>query len=1152
MSELSHKLSHKLSTEPILQSYFQQNNVLAKHQIGSYNDYVDNVIPNILNQYSPIEVDFDNENSNIKKISLTLLIDTLTYEDSKYNENNGVEKDLSPDIAILRNYSYISSMFIDMVVTTEIKENDNYIILPDKVLKNVFIGNIPVMVGSKHCMNVKNNIAQKCKYDIGGYFIINGNEKVIISQERIANNIIQVFKSKNVKFSYVSEIRSINENTFCIPKLTSIKITNNNDIFDNKIYINISNIKAPIPIFVIFKLFGCLTDKEILYNIIDNSGTELDSLMTKILLPSFDNSKDIRNENDSYNVLFDNLNVNLKVLSSEKKIEYINENIINNILPHIETREKKVLYLGLMINKLIKCVLNIDNVADRDSYIHKRVETPGLLLGNITYLCYNKIFKDCKKSIQNIFSTTIFVEKSDIIDGTNLHKLFKPIYLETTLKSSLATGNWGIRNNTQNNKSGVSQVLNRLTYASNISHLRRVSSGGDVTGKLIPPRKLHATSWGYICPSETPEGQAIGLVKNLSNSCEITHQYSSEPVRNIIKDYIIYIDDIDLFEYDKNSNIKVLVNGDWIGFTENIDLLMNILETNRDNGRINIYISYYIDYINSILYIYTDRGRCIRPLLKLDKFNKLIYDKNIQKSIINGDLKWDDLLLNIGNYIKIIDYIDIYEINNKIVCCDVNKLKEKKYTHCEISPTLILGILASCIPFANHNQAPRNTYQSAMGKQSIGVHTTNFRNRFDTFSHTLNYSQKSLISTKFMEYSNTNSLPNGMNVVVAIATYGGYNQEDSIILNRGSIDRGLFTSTFYRSYKEEENKNQLTGEEDKICKPDKDNILFPKNCNYEKLQENGFVKENTYVDDNDIIIGKVIPIKHSDYKYKDTSISIKNNEKGYIDKNYVSTNGDGFKFCKVRVRNMKIPEIGDKFSSRHGQKGTVGMIYEQCDMPFSKDGIVPDIIINPHAIPSRMTIAQLFECIIGKVCSITGRKGDGTVFKNINIENISNMLEESNFEKYGNETLYNGMNGEQIKTHIFMGPTYYQRLKHMSGDKVHSRASGPIVSMTRQPSEGRASHGGLRFGEMERDCMISHGASNFLQERLMTLSDKFQCYICNECGIISTAIPSNNEYECKKCKNYLNFSKIYIPYSCKLLFQELQSMSILPRFKVKY
>ena len=342
-------------------------------------------------------------------------------------------------------------------------------------------------------------------------------------------------------------------------------------------------------------------------------------------------------------------------------------------------------------------------------------------------------------------------------------------------------------------------------------------------------------------------------------------------------------------------------------------------------------------------------------------------------------------------------------------------------------------------------------------------------------------------------------------------------------------------------------KNQLTGEEDIFCKPDISTVMFPKPCNYEKLMENGFVKENTFVDANDILIGKVMPTKHDKYEFRDNSINIKQHESGYVDSNYIDKNGDGYKFCKVKIRKTKTPTIGDKFSSRHGQKGTVGMIYDQIDMPFTKQGIVPDIIINPHAIPSRMTIAQLMECLLGKVCCETGHIGDATAFDGVTLDQITKKLTNLKFDKYGNEVLYNGMNGEQMKVDIFMGPTYYQRLKHMSEDKIHSRSSGLVVTMTRQPAEGRSSGGGLRFGEMERDCMIASGASHFLKERLCDVSDKFMCYTCKICGMIAVS-NKNKTYECKACNNYSSFTKIFIPYSCKLLFQELNTMSMGARF----
>ena len=1143
----------ELSTEPIIQTYFDQKNILAKHQLESFNDYIENILPNILNQYTPIVVESDDNDDDIsiKNIKLHLLIDTLNIEDCLYCENNGVKNILYPDIANRRNYSYMSNILIDILVEINIFDGSKNIIrLPSKILNKIIIGKIPIMVGSKYCMSTKYKKSLKCKYDIGGYFIINGNEKVVISQEKISPNIVQVFESKKDKFALNVEVRSINENLFSIPKCISIKITNNIDIYNNELCINIPNIPNNIPVFVIFKLLGCITDKEILYNIIDNSIPDIDEKMTNILIPSFEKCIDIKNELDAYRYLINNMNI-YQNITEEKKIEYINKNVINNILPHITNKNSKILYLGYMINKLLKCYFKLDNLSDRDSYIHKRIETPGVLIGNITYICYNKIFKDAVVLIKNeimkkkINNDIDYI--SNVINNSNIIRIIKPLYLETTLKSSLATGNWGIKNNLSNNKSGVSQVLNRLTFSSSLSHLRRISTSGDVTGKLIPPRKLHNSSWGYICPSETPEGQSIGLVKNLSNSCEITHQFNSDIIRHYIKDDITSIVDINIFKYDKIKNTKIFINGDWFGYTNKYKNILKKLKDYRKKCIINIYTSIYMDYKNNIIYIHTDRGRCIRPLLKI-KNKKLLYDKIIMNKLNNKIYKWNDLCIENDNTKCIIEYIDIYEINNILLCNKIDELKNKNYDYCEISPSLILGLMASCIPFANHNQAPRNTYQSAMGKQAIGINTLNINDRYDTFTHMLHYPQKPIITTKYMKYFNTEKLPNGTNIVVAIMTYTGYNQEDSVLISRGAIERGLFNSTYYRTYKEEENKNQLTGEEDIFCKPDTNQTLFPKNSNYDKLSKSGFIPENTYVDGNDIIIGKIIPTKHNIYKYKDTSISMKNNDSGYIDKNYIDTNGNGFKFCKVRIRNTKIPEIGDKFSSRHGQKGTIGMILEQCDMPYTKDGIMPDIIINPHAIPSRMTIAQLLECLLGKSCVMKGYNGDSTAFEDKNIKNISSILEDIGFEGKSNEVMYSGINGEQLHTSIFIGPTYYQRLKHMSSDKIHSRASGPIVSMTRQPSEGRSSYGGLRFGEMERDCMISHGATNFLQERFMKVSDEFTCYICNICNMTCVSITYNSEYYCINCNNYLNFTKINIPYSCKLLFQELQSMSIVPRY----
>jgi len=476
-----------------------------------------------------------------------------------------------------------------------------------------------------------------------------------------------------------------------------------------------------------------------------------------------------------------------------------------------------------------------------------------------------------------------------------------------------------------------------------------------------------------------------------------------------------------------------------------------------------------------------------------------------------------------------------------------------------MDPSLMLGAMAGCIPFSDHNQAPRNTYQAAMGKQAVGLYATNFRHRYDTMAFVLNYPQRPLVSTHVAGLINSNHALSGINAIVAIATYTGFNQEDAVILNQSAVERGMFGATFYRTFREQNNKNHSSGEEEFFCRPDaytgageKGKRGGLKLHNYAKLGDDGFVPENTFVQAGDVIVGKVMPQKiGSTVHHKDTSLVLKNNEKGFVDRNsygnryFINVNGEGYTFSKTRIRTERVPTIGDKFSSRHGQKGTMGMMYAQQDMPFTSEGLVPDIIINPNAIPSRMTIGQLMECIMGKACCGVGAFGDATPFTGVTVDDIAKQLAACGMEERGNEVMYNSRTGDQIQTAIFVGPTYYQRLKHMVDDKIHSRSNnGPVVMLTRQPAEGRARDGGLRLGEMEIECNWAHGIMHFLKERFMECSDNYRVFVCKKCGMMSVVNPEHNIYSCKACNNTTNFAEIRIPYACKLLFQEIQAMGI--------
>jgi DNA-directed RNA polymerase II subunit RPB2 len=487
--------------------------------------------------------------------------------------------------------------------------------------------------------------------------------------------------------------------------------------------------------------------------------------------------------------------------------------------------------------------------------------------------------------------------------------------------------------------------------------------------------------------------------------------------------------------------------------------------------------------------------------------------------------------------------------------------------------------MGSNIPFPDHNQAPRNAYQSAMGKQAMGLYSLNFRERMDTMSNILWYSNTPLASPYMSKFFRSQEMPSGYNIVVAIMTYGGYNQEDSVMINRASLDRGLFRSEFYRTYKDEEKKNQASGEEERFCRPDPHSTRQMKRANYGKLGPDGIVPENVFVDQDDVLIGKVAPIrlrgadgaamagiKHSSLqamssvaaadavdaaggkRFRDSSKLMRANESGYVDRIYRGRNGEGYSFIKIRIREERVPEIGDKFASRHGQKGTCGLILEPEDMPQTASGIVPDIIINPHCIPSRMTIAHLMETLLGRAGCELGFLGDATPFNAaMTVEKLGHILQKSGVEPYSNEVLYCGYTGKQMLTNIFMGPIFYQRLKHMVSDKIHSRSTGPLVNLTRQPAEGRARDGGLRFGEMERDCMIAHGTASFLKERMLEASDNFEVHVCKGCGLIGIANRMRDFWHCTGCGNKTEFSQVRLPYAYKLFLQELESMSISSR-----
>jgi DNA-directed RNA polymerase II subunit RPB2 len=1168
----------------IIESYFggQHLERLVRHQIESYNHFVNYQVQRTIQMFNPVTIRSENDYVAEKdKYFLEILISFSNFKlyPPQIHENNGATKMMLPQEAKLRNFTYASTMNVDINIkyiirSTENMENPRII---EKTLPKINIGKLPIMLKSSICVltqnkHISHEYTGECSMDCGGYFIIKGSEKTVLGQERAAENRVYCFDGKNTtKWNWFAEIKSVPDFKCISPKQIEMMISSKNNGFGNGIYISIPRIKNPIELYVLFRALGIMSDKQITKYIILDTDDEKQAEILKFIQASIIDANKYMTQEDALrhitsSVAFTPINLD-KETGARKKREFTVEVLDNDLFPHCQTLQQKLYLIGYMAKKLIQTSLGWLPPDDRDSYLNKRIELTGTLLNNLFRNYFNKLVKEMQKQIVREINNGSWRSTEDyenIINMTNIYKIMKSTTIENGINRALSTGDFSIKQS-NSSKVGVAQVLNRLTYVSSLSHLRRINTPLEKSGELIAPRKLHNTTFGFLCCAETPEGQSIGVVKNISYMCHITIPTNSTSLYEYVTPHILSVNDTP--PEILNGKVKVFVNGCWLGIAEDPVKLYNDMKDKKYRGIINIYTSVIFDIKMLEIRICNDGGRLTRPILRV-RDNKALITREIIDKLESKELAWNDLLTNCRLEESVIEYIDPDEQNLAMIAmkCKDSYLHQHRnqhyqFTHCEIHPSTIFGVVASCIPYPDHNQAPRNTYQSAMAKQAMGVYATNYDQRMDKTAYILNYPSRPLVETRIMNIIHLNKIPSGCQIHVAIMTHTGYNQEDSVLINKGSIDRGLFLATIYHTEKDED-KNIIRDEIIR-CKPDPTKTKGIKFGNYNKLNSQGFIPENTLVENRDVIIAKTVPIKENrndptkTVKYEDQSKTFRTTEETYIDKNYTGRNGDGYNFAKVRVRTMRKPVLGDKFSSRHGQKGTIGNIIPECDMPFTKNGLRPDIIINPHAIPSRMTIGQLKETLLGKVLLELGMFGDGTSFGNLDVKTISKELQKLGYESYGNELMYNGLTGEQLETNIYIGPVFYQRLKHMVNDKQHSRSIGPMVNLTRQPAEGRSRDGGFRIGEMERDVMLAHGISRFCKERLFDVSDKYSVYICKKCGMIAsyndgnkTKMYTNSDFSihlCKTCDNKTDFALVNMPYAYKLLSQELQTINVVPR-----
>ena len=1099
----------------LMKSFIKHEGLVTQH-LNSFNDFIERGLQEIVDEVGGIDIEAETR--------YRIRFGKIEVGKPRIVEVDGSEHEVFPREAMIRNLTYAGPLKLEMWIERNGKKSVS--------VEPLYIGDMPIMVKSKKChladLSEEELIALgEDPKDPGGYFIINGSERVIVTLEDLAPNRIMVDK-EGTETSAVYKAK-VFSTTVGFRARIEVKMR-----ADGSIYVAIPGVVVDIPFIILMKALGIEADKDIAEAVSPKKEIQ------EMLEPSFEKSEGIYKTRDA--ILYIGNRIAYGQVE-EYRIRRAETVIDKNFLPHLgrtsASRIKKAYFLAEIANRLIELKLGLRKPDDKDHYANKRLRPAGELLADLFRIAFRNLCKDMKYQLERTS-----LKRAGAFGAINA--AIRPGIITERIQHALATGNWG------RGKVGVTQLLDRTNYLSTLSHLRRLQSPLSRSQPNFEARDLHSTHWGRLCPNETPEGSNCGLVKNLALSASISVGVSLNEIKPLLESLGV-VEQVKASPQLRMKGTKVFVDGH-IFYCEDPYSLVKTLRELRRKGEINheINVALYEDVsplgVIREVYINCDGGRVRRPLIVVENGKPKLQPEHIEK-LKNGEIDWDYLVRN-----GIIEYLDADEEENAYVALSLEELTPE-HTHLEIVPYSILGICASLIPYPEHNQSPRNSYEAAMAKQALGIYATNYFLRTDSRSHLLHYPQVPLVRTKPMDIIGYDGRPSGQNCIVAVLTYEGYNMEDALVFNKASVERGLGRSIFYRLY-EAEAKQYLGGEKDRFEIPEPGNVGFRGEHYYRALEPDGVIGVETEVQGSDVLIGKTSPPRFlEEYKEfevhgptrRDTSVTMRPSEKGIVDTVIVTTTSKGNRVVKVRVRDDRKAELGDKFASRHGQKGVIGMLVPQEDMPFTEDGIVPDIIINPHAFPSRMTLGQFMESIAGKVAAVKGCFMNGTAFANEKPENVRKLLHQLGFHYGGKEVFYNGITGEKFEADVFVGIVYYQKLHHMVVDKIHARSRGQVQMLTRQPTEGRARGGGLRFGEMERDCLIGHGAAILLKNRLLDESDKFVMYVCEKCGLIAYYDAKQRKYVCNICGDEAVVSPVVVSYAFKLLLQELMSLCIAPR-----
>ncbi len=1094
----------------LVEAFFKEKGLVRQH-LDSYNDFIENRLQQVIDDIGGIDLDIEGIHVEFGRVAVG---------EPWFREADGShsrDMDATPNHARLRNMSYTAPIYLEMSIVRNGHKDPP---------QTVYIGEIPVMLKSKICKLYRKTDEEliamgEDPLDPGGYFIINGSERVIVVQDDLATNSILVERDERLGVE-VAKVFSSRRGFRALVVVERKK--------DGLLRVSFPAVPGQLPFVVVMRALGLVRDRDIVEAVSD------DPEIVRELFENLREGIEIKTERDALDIIGKRVAIGQ---AKSYRLQRAQEVLDKYLLPHIgsspEDRITKAYFLGSMVEKVVELALGRRSVDDKDHYGNKRLKLSGDMLENIFRVALVNLIKDIKYQLERSYARG---------RELNLRTAARADLLTEQIRHTLATGNW------PGGRTGVSQLLDRTNYIATLSHLRRIISPLSRSQPHFEARDLHPTHWGKICPCETPEGPNCGLVKNLALTAEISTGTDEGVVEKML--YKLGVSPIKKGG-ERRGKAVVFLNGRLIGTVEDGAKFAEEIRNKRRRGELDGQVNIRFKSDTSEVVIWSDAGRVRRPLIVVEKGKPLVTDQHVEM-VRTGRLSWSDL---VGS--GLIEYLDADEEENSRIAVNPDELTPQ-HTHLELHPLTILGISAALIPYAEHNQSPRNTYGANMAKQALGVFATSFHARADTRAHFLHYPQIPMVRTRVMDVIGFDKRPAGQNVVVAIACYGGYNMEDALILNRDSMERGFGRTTSFSIYEAEEGRYS-GGQRDKFEIPSEEIRGYSDASHYSNLGEDGIVEVESRLSGEDVVIGKTSPPRFFEETdefgvkveqgRRESSVRMKPGEEGISDMVYTVMTAEGNKSVRVRVRSLRIPEIGDKFASRHGQKGVVGLIMDGVDMPFTESGVVPDIIINPHAIPSRMSIGQLLEMIAGKAGALAGTRIDGTTFEGVSEEEIRKILLDNGFTPLGKEVMYNGMTGEIIPSEIFIGICYYQKLHHMAADKIHVRSRGPVQVLTHQPTEGRAREGGLRFGEMERDCLIGYGAARLLRDRLLESSDKFDSLVCGKCGHFAVHDRKRNRMYCPFCGEESEIYTVEMPYAFKLLLDELRSMCLDTRLKLR-